>query len=191
MRAFLKYIPFLAKFGSLGSWFAPLLGFLPGGQIGLIITKIIDFIAKVIGWIVEDVVDLLSKPKRFALAIVLVATGAWLAADHYRDKMNELRKELADETEAKLVAQGENQDWRKRYADQTERAKAAEKARTDAEETARHEINAAEDKARRDAARAAAKRLRPVPAPAPAVPSAAPATAGPGVPSWGPANIFR
>ncbi len=48
MLAFVKYLPWLAKLGSFGSWFAPLAGLIPGGQIGVIIMAVVNFIVKVV-----------------------------------------------------------------------------------------------------------------------------------------------
>lgn len=131
MLAFLKYLPFLAKLGAVGKWFGALGGLLPGGQIGLIISAIFGAIAKFIGWVVEDIVDVFTKPKRAALLLVVACAGAWFAADYYRDKIGDLKEEIAETRKQLKDATDENQGWRTRHADEEKRAAAAQDARAD------------------------------------------------------------
>ena len=160
MLAFLKYLPFLAKLGSLGSWFTPLAGLIPGGQIGLIISAVINGIIKFVTWVVEDIIDLFTKPKRFALVACLVLAGAWLAADWYREKINDLKSDLAEKSEALEKEQVVTKAWESRYADEQQRAAAAVKARDDAAEQIKQAaIQAAAEAAARKRA-ADAKRVR-------------------------------
>ena len=160
MLAFLKFLPFLAKLGSLGKWFTPLAAFIPGGQIGLIISSIISGITKFITWVVEDIVDLFTKPKRFAFAAVLVAAGAWFAADYYRDRVNDLKADIAKTTEALEKEQALTTAWEHRYADEQKRAADAAKARDEAAEQIKQAaIQAAAEAAARKRA-ADAKRVR-------------------------------
>jgi hypothetical protein len=159
MLAFLKFIPWLAKLGSLGSWFAPLAAFIPGGQIGLILAAIGRAIATFVRWIVEDVVDLFTKPKRFAFAAVLVGVGAWFAADWYREKVSELKSEVAELGTRLEASNTENKQWKERYDGEKLRAHEADLARIAAEDEVAKQI-AAEEKAaaKAGAARAAAAR---------------------------------
>lgn len=162
MLWFLKKIPFLAKLGSWGSWFAPLAGFLPGGQIGLILAAIGNAIVTFIGWVVEDIVDLFARPKRFAFAVVLLATGAWFAADYYRERVSDLNTQVADLGEKLETATTLNKEWEGRYDAEKVKAHDAELARIAAEEAVAKQI-ADEEKVAVAAAKAraaAAKRLR-------------------------------
>lgn len=159
MLAFVKYLPWLAKLGSFGSWFAPLAGLIPGGQIGVIIMAVINFIVKVVTWIIEDIVDLFSKPKRFAFAILILACGAWLSADWYREKLADQHAMIVNLTEKLQTAETTNEHWEQRFKDEEKRALAAELARKAAEEAAQARQRAA-------AARAADKRVRTDAAPA-------------------------
>lgn len=162
MLAFLKYLPFLAKLGSWGKWFAPLAAFIPGGQIGLAITTFFGWIAKAFGWLVEDIVDLFARPKRFVFAVVLVVTGAWFAADWYRETVSELRTEVADLGAKLETATSLNKKWEQRYDAEKVKAHEADLARIAAEEAVAKQI-ADEEKVAVAAAKsraAAARRLR-------------------------------
>lgn len=162
MLAFLKYIPWLAKIGSFGSWFAPLAAFIPGGQIGLAITTFFGWIAKAFGWLVEDIVDLFARPKRFVFAVALVVTGAWFAADWYRETVSELRTEVADLGAKLETSTTQNKQWKERYDTEKVKAHEADLARIAAEDVVAKQIDA-EEKAAVAAAKSravAAKRLR-------------------------------
>jgi hypothetical protein len=162
MLAFLKYIPFLAKLGSWGSWFAPLAAFIPGGQIGLAITTFFGWIAKAFGWLVEDIVALFTTPKRFVFAAFLVGLGAWFAADWYRERVSELNIQVADLGAKLETATSLNKKWEQRYDAEKVRAHEADLARLAAEEAVAKQI-ADEEKVAVAAAKAraaAAKRVR-------------------------------
>lgn len=162
MLAFLKYIPFLAKLGAWGKWFAPLAAFIPGGQIGLAITAFFGWIAKAFGWLVEDIVALFTTPKRFVFAAFLVGIGAWFAADWYRETVSELKVEVADLGAKLETATTQNKQWKERYDTEKIRAHEADLARIAAEEAVAKQI-ADEEKVAVAAAKAraaAAKRLR-------------------------------
>lgn len=162
MLAFLKYIPFLAKLGSLGKWFAPLAAFIPGGQIGLAITAVFGWIAKAFGWLVEDILALFTTPKRFVFAAFMVGIGAWFAADWYRERVSDLKSEVAQLGRDLEDATTLNKQWQERYDTEKVKAHEAELARIAAEEAVAKQI-ADEEKVAAAAGRAraaAAKRLR-------------------------------
>ena len=143
-----------------------MLGFLklgwliPGGQIPALIGSIFSAIATFVRWVVEDIVDVFCHPKRFALTLVLIAGGAWLSADYYREKVRGLQNELVKTNEALDIEVETNKHWQARYDGEIKRAAEAEKAREEAADTIRHAAMqaAAEDAARKRAA--AARRLR-------------------------------
>lgn len=161
-----------------------MLGFLklgwliPGGQIPALIGSIFSAIATFVRWVVEDIVDVFCHPKRFALTLVLIAGGAWLSADYFREKIRDLKSDIAKVTEALEVEMTLNKNWQARYDDETKRAAEAEKARDEAADAIRHAAMqaAAEDAARKRAA--AARRLRTDASAEPKAGSAEPAKSG-------------
>lgn len=137
-----------------------LISLIPGiGPVWSILGSICTLIGKVLKALMDDVVDLFTS-RRFVLAGCLVILGAWLSAHHYRDKINDLKSDIAKVTEALEVETATNVAWKARYDDETKRAAEAEKARDEAAESIRHAAMqaAAEDAARKRAA--AARRLR-------------------------------
>ena len=155
--------------------FSKLAWFIPGGQIGAIISTVVDVIVRMIKALVDDVVDLFTS-RRFVLAACLVIGGAWLSADWYRDKISDLKSDLAERTEQLQNAKTEITQWEGRLNDQSQRAADAAKARDEAEAQAKVEAEAVVARARA----AAAKRVRDrtEPASAKAGPEKTP---GPGV----------
>ena len=107
---------------------------IPGGQIGALIGAVLNAVATFVRWVVEDVVDIFTKPKRFALAAVLVVAGAWLSADFYREKLKDLKSDIAKVTEALEAETQTNAKWQARYQDEEKLRIAAEHARANAEQ---------------------------------------------------------
>ena len=124
-----------------------------------VLGTIATLIGKALKALYDDVVDLFTS-RRFVLAAVLVAGGAWLSADYFGEKIRELQKNLESTTEALEEERKLNNSWQARYDDETKRAAEAEKAREEAADAIRHAAMqaAAEDAARKRAA--AARRLR-------------------------------
>ena len=105
-----------------------------------------------------------------------MAAGAWFAADYYRDRVNDLKSDLAEKSEQLQKAQTEITQWEGRLNEQNQRAADAAKARDEAEAQAKVEAEAVVARARA----AAAKRVRDRTEPA-SVKAGPEKTPGPGV----------
>lgn len=122
-------------------WQFKLLALLPGGQIGVILTAIVNVIFKLIAlavsfvkWLVIDITDAFKEPQRLlvrAVCIVVVLIfGLMAGINHKARKDAALITKLTSERDA---AVSERNDWRQRHANEEQRAADAAEARDKAQ----------------------------------------------------------
>lgn len=111
-----------------------LLKLIPGlNLIAPLAGAVVGFLGSLVRWTWKGIEDCFTHPATFLVCAMFAIGGAYGMAKYIGHRVKDLKVELSETRKTLDAAVAERNQWRTRYAQEEERAKAAETARAAAE----------------------------------------------------------
>lgn len=149
---------------------APVLAFIPGGQIVSGVGAVLSFIGTLITWIWKGVTDCFTHPATFLVCGLFAIGGAWGQAKWIGHRVHEAQAQVREFKQERVNAERIAEQRKQMALEAGKRAEVAEQEKIAAERKARELEERAKAEAERRAADAAAAARRVRPAARPAAP---------------------